>query len=68
MARPDKNQHYSILKTVPVLLKHLPFPKCSEFCRTVSRIGAGECENICPEKFSELPDAPEENHIVDVNK
>lgn len=31
----------------------IPFPECCKWCRVIEELGAGECENMCPEKFKE---------------
>ena len=43
-------------------IKHNPmkiaddFPQCSKNCKTIKELGAGECENVCPEKFKKIAD------------
>lgn len=32
-------------------VKQIPFPECAKYCRVIEELGAGECENVCPEKF-----------------
>jgi len=32
-------------------LKNTPFPECVKDCKAVEMLGAGECANVCPQKF-----------------
>ena len=32
-------------------LKSVPFPECGTNCATITILGAGECESVCPYKF-----------------
>lgn len=33
------------------LMVDIPFPECAKKCQVIERLGAGECESICPHKF-----------------
>jgi len=35
----------------PNKLINVPWPECSIDCECIKHLGAGECENVCPEKF-----------------
>lgn len=32
-------------------LSNVKWPECSQNCEMIILLGAGECENVCPEKF-----------------
>lgn len=34
-------------------MNKIPFPLCSKDCEVIKILGAGECENVCLEKFKE---------------
>lgn len=33
---------------------YVPWPKCSDNCHAVDYLGASECDNVCPHKFTPL--------------
>lgn len=35
-------------------MKDIPFPECSKHCGPCSYLGVGECDSICPGKFTEV--------------
>jgi len=38
-------------EVVPEKPQEKPWPNCSKDCKVVKELGAGECENVCPDKF-----------------